>query len=243
MLVLAAVAVLAASPVRVATTEWTFSGVEPVVGEAFLDRFATQLTAEGLKVTTAKDIATVLGMERQKQLLGCSDDATSCLAELAGALGVDALITGSVVKVGTGFTVTLRAVAAQSGTAIASATERVKTEDALQDWLDGQAKAMAEKITASLGLPVAKRSVRLLPWVPAVVGVGLVVGGGWAFSTAGARATQLSNWPAGMGEASQGQIHAIRVDGQQLETIGLALLGVGCAAIVASVLWFVLGAE
>src|SRR3954469_8990811 len=133
MLALAAVLVLAAAPVRIATTGWSFSGVDAPVGEAFLDRFANQLAANGIKVTTAKDIAGVLGLERQKQLMGCGAETSSCLAELAGALGVDAVLSGSVVKVGSGLNVTLRVIGARNGAEIASASERLKTEDQVQD--------------------------------------------------------------------------------------------------------------
>ncbi len=112
--------IVAATPVKVATTSWTVSGVDQPVGAAMLDRFATQLGATGaVKVTTRNDIEQALGLERQRQLLGCSDGG--CLAELAGALGVDAVLTGSVVRVGKQLTVTLRAVAASSGQEIASA--------------------------------------------------------------------------------------------------------------------------
>ena len=40
----------------------------------------------------------MLGLERQKQLLGCSED--SCLAEMAGGLGVDYVLVGSLGKIG-----------------------------------------------------------------------------------------------------------------------------------------------
>lgn len=40
-------------------------------------------------VISAKDIATMIGIERQRQLSGCSDEASSCAAEIAGAVGAD----------------------------------------------------------------------------------------------------------------------------------------------------------
>src|ERR1043165_8566816 len=100
--------VLAAAPVRVATADWLFSGVEKPVGEAFLDRFATKLAENGVRVTTQLDIAQVLGLQRQKELSGCSaEGSTGCLAELAGALGVAAVLAGSVVKGGVPFVATV----------------------------------------------------------------------------------------------------------------------------------------
>src|SRR3954464_15436468 len=98
----------------------------------------SELTREGgFKVTTKNDVAQVLGIERQKQLLGCGDAQSSCLAELAGALGVDGILSGSLARIGSGFTVTLRVLRATDGSELATASVRVKNEEELQDWLDG----------------------------------------------------------------------------------------------------------
>jgi hypothetical protein len=45
---------------------------------------AKDLRDRGFDVVTAADIAAVLGVERQKQILGCGND--SCLAELGGVI-------------------------------------------------------------------------------------------------------------------------------------------------------------
>jgi hypothetical protein len=37
----------------------------------------------------------LLGLERQKQMLGCAEDSSNCLAELAGALGARFVLNGS----------------------------------------------------------------------------------------------------------------------------------------------------
>ena len=50
-------------------------------------------------VVSSKDIGAMLGIERQRQLMGCSED-TSCMAELANALGTDYVMVASVGKVG-----------------------------------------------------------------------------------------------------------------------------------------------
>ena len=57
------------------------------------------------KVIARDEIEALLGLEQQKSLLGCDD--TSCLAEIAGALGVDKVIAGKVGKVGSTFVVNL----------------------------------------------------------------------------------------------------------------------------------------
>ncbi len=50
---------------------------------------------ETYRMTTARDLSAMLGLERMKQMAGCTED-TSCLAEIAGSLGVDFLVSASV---------------------------------------------------------------------------------------------------------------------------------------------------
>src|SRR4051812_41792857 len=98
-----------AAPVSVAAPAFQIMDVDQRVADAMLDRFATQLEAAGgVKVTSAHDIVQALGLERQRELAGCADAAQSCLAELAGALGADVVLSVNVVKAGTAFTATLR---------------------------------------------------------------------------------------------------------------------------------------
>lgn len=51
------------------------------------------------EVIGASDIAAMLGLERQKQLAGCAEDANTCLAELGGALGAEFLLLGSMARI------------------------------------------------------------------------------------------------------------------------------------------------
>src|SRR4051794_13436933 len=88
---------LAAEPIKLAAPQLQAAGVEPAKAQFFSDYLAQQLAGTGLRVTTRAEIAAVLGVERQRQLLACSD-GSECFAELAGALGVDAVVTGSVAK-------------------------------------------------------------------------------------------------------------------------------------------------
>lgn len=70
--------------------------------EALLSEVALTEAASfrGVDTIGRSDIASLLGLERQRQLLGCSEDA-SCLADIGGALGVDYLLVGSVGRLGT----------------------------------------------------------------------------------------------------------------------------------------------
>ena len=63
------------------------------------------------KVISAAEVATLIGVERQKQLLGCGEE--SCLTEISAALGSRYLLQGAVGKVGDNYLVTVRLIDAQ----------------------------------------------------------------------------------------------------------------------------------
>jgi hypothetical protein len=169
---LALVLVLAAAPVKVAAIEWSHSGVDKIYAATLEGRYLDLLASNGMRVTSPKDIAAVLGLERQKQMLGCSSDV-SCIAELGGALGVDAILYGSVVKGGSSFTVTLRLINARDAQTLSSFSQRLKSEDLLQDWLDAKAKDMATSAWRVLrkGLPFESAPVEAVVPPPVVAEV------------------------------------------------------------------------
>lgn len=102
------------------------TGVDQPTADLFGDALIGELRKHaGLAVTDPKEIAAVLGAEREKQLLGCSDN--SCMAELGGALGVDNLLAGTVGRVGKSLIVSLTIVDSKKGDSLTSLTERLKS--------------------------------------------------------------------------------------------------------------------
>lgn len=80
---------------------------EKLDGSAFSEMLVSSVDQTGLfKVISSAEIATLLGAERQRQLMGCSDD--SCLTELTEALGARLLLQGQVGKVGENYLVSVR---------------------------------------------------------------------------------------------------------------------------------------
>ncbi len=74
-----------------------FPGLNPVnlvAGEGPLrtEILAARLTARGIKVITSRDLSTVLGVERQKELLGCAE--SSCAVEMLAAAGAEVVLVG-----------------------------------------------------------------------------------------------------------------------------------------------------
>src|SRR5882757_2883687 len=89
---------LAATPQNaIALTRFRLVQVDPSLGGYAEDRLAAKLAARGFQVTTPADLEAVMGLERQKQLLGCSEDS-SCLAEISSALGVPLVATGRLTR-------------------------------------------------------------------------------------------------------------------------------------------------
>jgi len=82
VLIVLATVLFHAAPVSVAAPGLRSYGVDPKLVDAWLDRSVTVLSASGIKVTSHSDMEQALGFERQKQLMGCSDNGNSCLAEL-----------------------------------------------------------------------------------------------------------------------------------------------------------------
>jgi hypothetical protein len=83
-------------------------GVAPEVASALSEAVTTELAARGLfLVVSSKDLQTLLGVARQKQVMGCSDDS-SCLTELGGAIGARFVMSGSVAQLGGAYQLSLQ---------------------------------------------------------------------------------------------------------------------------------------
>lgn len=125
-----------------------FSGVNVSDKEAvfFNEYFAEKLSARGgLKITTASEVQAVLGLERQKQLLGCEED-TSCLIEIAGALGVDGIVLGSVARFGDSYGVNLKIIDAKNSEKWAGVSGQVEAQKGVLTFLEDAAIRMAKDV-------------------------------------------------------------------------------------------------
>lgn len=222
------------------------AGVDPVVCDAYLEHFVANLTNRGVKVVTKNDTAQVLGIERQKQLLGCSDGDSSCLTELAGALGVGALLSGTVAKTESGFVSTLKVIDATSGSTKWAAATRVDTEKALFGFFEDQAGALAQTLA-----PGGSRGVSpVVKWIPAMVGGVAAIVGGVLFAEAAAEAAVLRAQLADPQPLSKVLVEpdfTVKDDlliaaenGRTFQTAGWLCVGVGAAAVVSSFVWWLL---
>lgn len=65
---------MAMQPVTLASPGLASPNVEKQAVTYYSDHFAQQLAVAGIRVYTESEISTLLGFERQKALLGCTED-------------------------------------------------------------------------------------------------------------------------------------------------------------------------
>lgn len=179
---------LAATPLKVAAMQLNFVDVSAPRGDFYTAHLVDRLTDQGLIVTSQREVSSVLGLERQRQLMGCTEDS-SCLAEIAAALGVDGILIGDVAHVGSIFQANLKIIDPKSSKRLASFSSAAKSEEELLSVLNKAAVQLAQQFSGSLGRtsapveqveavapieavkPATGGGARRWWWIPATVGV------------------------------------------------------------------------
>ena len=177
-------------------------GADPELVRLVSTLLASELRkVPGLMVTSQEDVRSLLGLERQKQMLHCSD--ASCLAEIGGALGVDLMVTGSVSKLGDSLVLVLRAIDVRHAQVKHDVTRRLQSAkadavlDVLPQMVDALFPAAAPAVVATpppAAIPVPPAALAssapppaprhpVAPWI--LMGAGAVVGAA-GFAVAGA---------------------------------------------------------
>ena len=105
------------------------AGITPEQAAIVVDYITDSVRKSGSfsRVISSRDVEAVLSLERQKQLMDCSQQ--SCIAEMVGALGADMVLAGSVGKVGGYYLVNLLLVSSRTSTAQASFSYRTCAEN------------------------------------------------------------------------------------------------------------------
>jgi TolB-like protein len=147
-------------------------GVEPQMASALTEAVAAEVASKGyFEVMASKDVQTMLGLERQRQMLGCSDEAGSCLTELAGALGARFVLSGTVAKLGEAFQFSLQTLDSRKAQPIGRAVRIAKSLEVLR-------AQMPYAVAEATGTPVPPPPSRLLPYSLIGVGGAAILGGG-----------------------------------------------------------------
>jgi TolB-like protein len=102
--------------VRVAVNDFAISEVNSRVSRVVAESLVFELRKlERTSVISFEEVRQMLDLEAGKQAVGCSDD--SCLSQIADALGVDYLVTGTLAKVGDTHVLGLRLIDQAAATA------------------------------------------------------------------------------------------------------------------------------
>jgi len=226
---LVALLLLAApEPSRLAATAFVCDGFTPELCESLFDRFIARLEAAGVKVTNQKDIALALGLERQKQLLGC-DEESNCLVEIASALAVDGIVSGSVAETRDGYLVTVKVVRAKNGTKWKTFSRRAPTETHVRDELED----LADEIGHAQVLNASAK--------PALVGAisfaALAAVGGALYGISQVNAATLRSTV----RISNDGVTRLATQGSALQAVGLTFLCIGLPLAIAAATWALLG--
>lgn len=243
MMVLLAVVISAAPvaqrPPRIASPGFSGVNLDSSLTSFFAEHVAQQLKLAGVEVATAKEIQSLLGLERQKALLGCTSDSSSCFAELANALGADGVLLGDLARIGARYQLNLKIINAATGKTLALFAESTTSEEAVIDALTRAAQTMALEVSRALGKPLSTSSVSAVssvrPWALLPLGVGVLSLGAGAVClgvSLDAHATLATGSPGENGAQ-------LRDTGKRTGDLAVVGFAVGGAALVgAAVLYF-----
>ena len=124
-------------------------GVKASEAEIMTSEVRTQAVRAGRYTVVAPEDMAAIGAELERQLAsGC--DETSCIAELGGALGAQFLVTGTIGKLGSRYTINLKLVDIEQ-------VRAVRTENVRAKGLEALLERLPDTVFALLGLAVANR--------------------------------------------------------------------------------------
>lgn len=219
-------------PVGIAVTPLQLIGMPAEMGGYAEDRLANRLGERGYKVTTSADIVAMLGLERQKQLLGVCSDDSACNTEIGAALGVPLMVTGRVTKIDERFDLDLRVIRQRDGLVVARETRSLEGLKRLGELMEAAGDSLAKQLA-----PKTPFAWRL--WVPVLAGtVAAGVGGAlWAqaelqhASYKGGRLVQVSSI------TGLKNIDAKFAELSLQRLIGMVVAGTGVVLIAGGLVW------
>lgn len=158
---------------RLAVTEITAPTGDAELGRLLSEMALTEASASGrFSVIGQSDVAAMLGLERQKQMLGCAD-SSECFAEIGGALGADYLLVGTAGRLGALWRIDLKLVEVRKRSVASRAGESVEPRPEL---LAAAIQRCVRRVMAGFEPPVASGR-RRAGWIVAGAGAACLAGG------------------------------------------------------------------
>ncbi len=241
---------------RVAIYNLELQNVPAGIGQVVTDALLSEIRKlEGISAIGMEEITQMISLEAQKQMLGC-ESSESCLANIAGALGVDELITGTLTELADGRVILIRRIDQRQAKVIHDVQKRLKIgsgeefllaiEPSVQSLYTGRAyrpgtePGVPDELVLRLNPPpVPSWFTRTMGWT----GLGLAAAGGitygatWLYHNNRQNDLRQGNIDSGQSAASSAQT------GRALETsshtflITGALFGAAFGALYALTDW------
>jgi hypothetical protein len=174
----------AAAP-RLLVLDFRNDGVDPGVPRSLRDALVAHLGADTrVEVISAEEMRTALALEGQREMMGCEDAATSCIAELAAALNAEFVLSGSVGRLGALHMVALTLAAGKTSRTVGRAAVEGNDLGALPAQLRAEGTRLLDVALGKSAAPPAAAPVSaatgessMLPTVLLVTGGALAVAG------------------------------------------------------------------
>jgi hypothetical protein len=174
--------------------------------QAFTDAIVSYLANQGVfEIISSREVQTLVGAERQKQLLGlCASDEAQCAQDVTSLLAARFILTGQLARVGSAFQLTLqmsdttRAVVLSRSTKLSTRQENLRE---LIPWIAAEAT----------GSPLPPPPSKLLPISLMVAGGVAALAGGVVGLLALSSEQQLNNELCPGGPASDGRCSGVNL--------------------------------
>jgi TolB-like protein len=180
--------------------------VAPEEAQAITDAVVTYLSARGLfEVLGTRDIQTILGAERQKQLLGaCGEDSLACSVDLSKLVAARFVLSGQLAKVGSAYQLTLQLVDTERAQ---TASRSSKLANSLEE-VRGLVPYAASEATGS---PLPPPPSRVLPITLIGAGGATLLSGGVVGLLALSKETQLNEELCPSGPQKDGRCDGVNL--------------------------------
>jgi outer membrane receptor protein involved in Fe transport len=146
--------------ITIGVMEFKGVGLPQETADVIADVIAEHITKLGdVRVVSKADITALLNLEKQRRLAGCTD--RECFAEVAGALGMPWMVTGSVSILGKSAILNLKLIDVRSAYVAGRATRRIQgdVEDLLYE-VPGAVEALFEKVGDRFGFALGAHEVK-----------------------------------------------------------------------------------
>ena len=208
------------------------------------EEIARALPASAFKVTTSAQLETVLGIERQKQLLGCGEDSASCTAELADALGADVVVNSTLARTSDGLRCSVVFLSGRDSSSLERVSVDGATDGALFQQLFAEVSEAGARLFAAqrpgARLEPGKPGVRRYAVAPGIAALALGGAAGAMFAVTADSARALQSRNAQFNDAQE--VAARASSGRTTQTLAWVFAGTAVAALVTAGLMFTVGA-